>query len=321
MTSNYILPGNNTDTLKTLPDNSVHCCITSPPYYGLRDYGVTDQIGLEKTPVEYIEKLVAVFHEVKRVLRDDGTLWVVIGDCYAGNRSDGGRDYIKPCGSIDQFTKRNNEKRIKRGAGSVKPKNLIGIPWRLAFALQDDGWYLRDEIIWYKPNPMPQSVKDRCTASHEKIFMLSKSRNYYFDSKFNKERAVQSTTGKWTSFKREKSKRAIDGLCPGKTATHREKREEVRYDGEYRNRHNVWTIATEASELRHFAMFPQNLVLRCMLPGCPENGIVLDPFMGAGTTAVVAIKNLRNYIGCEINPEYIKIAEARIAQEKGLFNE
>ena len=322
MVVNTILPGNNIETLKTIPDNSVNCCVTSPPYYGLRDYGIDNQIGLEETPEEYIEALVAVFREVKRILRDDGTLWVNIGDSYAGSGK-GSATHTDSANRAKQGTNKGmlGKTRVTKTTwGNAKPKDLIGIPWLLAFALRDDGWYLRQDIIWYKPNPMPEPVKDRCTNSHEYIFLLSKSRMYYFNSDFNKEKATQSTTGPSTSFKREGSKRSIEGICPGKMPTHRIDREDIRYDGEYRNRHDVWKVGIEASEHGHFAMYPQKLILPCILCGCPENGIVLDPFMGSGTTGVVAIKNLRKYIGCEINPEYIQIAEKRIASERGLFD-
>ncbi|MDR1837594.1 MAG: site-specific DNA-methyltransferase [Treponema sp.] len=286
--------GTNRGTLKTIPDKSVNCCVTSPPYYGLRDYGIDNQIGLEETPEEYIDNLVYVFREVKRILRDDGTLWVNIGDRYA---------------------------KSGLNKSKIKIKDLIGIPWMLAFALRDDGWYLRQDIIWYKSNPMPESVKDRCTNAHEHIFLLSKSRRYYFNIDSNKEKAIQSTTGASTSFKRENSKRGIEGVCPGKMATHRPDREDIMYDGEYRNRHNVWKVGIAALKYNHFAIYPKKLILPCILCGCPENGVVLDPFMGSGTTGLVAIKNFRKYIGCEINPEYKEIAEKRIAGEWGLFNE
>jgi DNA modification methylase len=242
---------------------------------------------------------------------------VVIADSYAGSN--------RGAGDIKNASKKQSkagyiETKPSYKSDVIKPKDLIGIPWMLAFALRADGWYLRQDIIWYKPNPMPEPVKDRCTNSHEYIFFLSKSKQYYLNSDFNKEKATQSTTGASTSFKREDSKRSIEGICPGKMATHRIDREDIRYDGEYRNRHDVWEVGTEASKIGHFAMYPQKLILPCILCGCPENGIVLDPFMGSGTTAIVAMKLLRKFIGCELNSEYIKIAEKRISEEKGLFD-
>jgi len=323
MIYNCILPGNNLDTLKTLPDNSVDYCVTSPPYYGLRDYGIDNQIGLEKTPQEYIEKLIAVFQEVKRVLHSNGTLWVVIADSYAGSGK-GSATHTESAMRAKQGTNKEmlgKTNVAKTTWGNAKPKDLIGIPWMLAFALREDGWYLRQDIIWYKPNPMPESVTDRCTRAHEYLFLLSKSARYYFANDYNKELAMQTCKNASTSFKRVIKKHGIEGVCPGKISNHRLDRDDIRYNGEYRNRHDVWKIGTVASEEEHFAMFPQRLILPCILCGCPENGIVLDPFMGSGTTAIVAKKNLRRYIGCEINPEYVKIAEQRIENEKGLWDE
>ena len=288
---NRILPGNNIDTLKALSDNSVDCCVTSPPYYGLRDYGIDNQVGLEETPEAYIKKLVDIFREVKRILRDDGTLWVNIGDSYAGSGKGEGS-------------------KAKRG---IKAKDLIGIPWMLAFALRNDGWYLRQDIIWHKPNSMPESVIDRCTKSHEYIFLLSKSARYYFDHK-----AIQEIAQSPPAI-RNKLDEGYSGMLPNGSNRFSEGERLYGADGK-RNKRDVWVVATEPSELSHFAMFPQKLILPCVLCGCPENGVVLDPFMGSGTTAVVAVKNLRRFIGCEINPEYIKIAEQRIANEMGLFN-
>ena len=294
MIYNCILHGNSAEILKTLPDCSVDCCITSPPYYGLRDYGVEAQIGLEKTPEEYISRLVSVFREVRRALKPCGTLWVTIGDSHAVSW------------------------------GGCKPKDLIGIPWMLAFALRADGWYLRQDIIWNKPNPMPESVNDRCTKSHEYIFLLSKSGKYYFDNSHIKE--IASYDGRKDTRMKGSHKYSQKGVyahhTPNSFAARGCERWQRDEDGNYlRNKRSVWTISTEQFHGAHFAVFPQKLILPCILSGCPEHGIVLDPFMGSGTTAVVAMKNLRRYIGCEINREYIKIAEKRIANEKGLWNE
>jgi DNA modification methylase len=320
MIANRILAGNNIDTLKKIPDNYVNCCITSPPYYGLRDYGIDDQIGLEETPQEYIRKLVEVFREVKRILKDDGTLWVNIGDSYAGSGK-GGQSAEKRSENWQPVyphigeSARNNA--VTKYAGKnrtpvgIKPKDLIGIPWMLAFALRADGWYLRQDIIWNKPNPMPESVTDRCTKSHEYIFLLSKSSQYYFNNDMIKEPAIST----------DNSIRDRDATRLNNTPGRTKMGGLTKNDYLTRNKRDVWTIATKPYKDAHFAVFPETLIIPCILYGCPENGIVLDPFLGSGTTAVVAIKNLRRYIGCEINPDYIKIAEHRIQGEKGLFNE
>ena len=308
---NRILLGDSIDTLKTLSGRSADCCVTSPPYYGLRDYGADGQIGLEKTPEAYIQRLVEVFREVRRVLRDDGTLWVNIGDSYAANRSYQVAD--------NRPTDVGNHMAMRVPLG-CKPKDLIGIPWMLAFALRADGWHLRQDIIWHKPNAMPESVKDRCTKSHEHIFLLSKSSKYYFDGDSIKEPSEGRTKGAASSFKRGDSKRGLS-ICPNSPMpTHRPNRPPVFYDGEYRNRRSVWTVAVKPYKGAHFATFPPGLVLPCILAGSREGGTVLDPFIGSGTTAVVAIKSQRRYIGCEINQGYVKIAERRICAYGRLFN-
>lgn len=296
------------DGLRRMADESVQTCITSPPYFGLRDYGVEGQLGLEPTPAEFVAALVQVFREVHRVLRDDGTLWLNLGDSY----SSGGRKTRDPDEKLPQ---RGSDTRPQDG---LPEKNLIGIPWRVAFALQADGWYLRQEIIWHKPNPMPESVRDRCTKAHEHIFLLSKSPRYYFDHEAIKEQAVGGQAGRAASFKREGSKRAQ--VIPGQTAgTHRADREDVAYNGETRNRRSVWTVPTRAFKGAHFATFPEQLIEPCILAGAPVGGTVLDPFMGAGTTAVVAERLGRRWVGCELNPDYAAIAEARIrAAQPGL---
>jgi DNA modification methylase len=324
MTVNTILLGNNIETLKTLPDSSVNCCVTSPPYYGLRNYETEGQIGLEETPNEYIEKLVGVFREVKRVLRDDGTLWVVIADSYAGSGKGGsptdrgykqstnagsslGNAYLKDHETIERC---NVTSKTFEG---IKAKDLIGIPWMLAFSLRADGWFLRQDIVWAKPNPMPESVTDRCTKSHEYIFLLSKSPRYYFNSNVIKEPAVNPPA------LRDRANEKSNITMPNGTARFSQGMREYNADGK-RNKRDVWTVSTKPYSGAHFAVFPQELILPCILSGCPENGIVLDPFMGSGTTALVAMKNFRNFIGCEINPDYVKIAEQRIADERGLFD-
>jgi len=296
-----------------LPPRSVNCVVTSPPYFGLRDYGVDGQIGLEQTPHEYVDKLVAVFREAWRVLRDDGTLWLNLGDSYvcSSTGSVGNKCHIgggNKCATQIEASKRPD----KTGFG-LASKQLIGIPWRVAFALQADGWYLRQDIIWHKPNPMPESVKDRCTNAHEYIFMLSKSPRYYFDAESIQEDAVGGIKGAAASFKREDSKRG-QIMCPNSPIpTHRKDRKDVRYDGPKRNRRDVWTVATRPCKEAHFATFPPDLIRPCILAGAPKHGIVLDPFMGAGTTALVCKQEHRQYVGFELNPDYIQIANRRIA--------
>ena len=319
-----ILQGDVRETLRALETGSVQTCVTSPPYFGLRDYGVSGQIGLEPTPAEYVEQMVAVFREVRRVLRDDGTLWLNLGDSYASGGGTGGT------GKETDYTGKRSLPN-KRAEG-LKPKDLIGIPWRVAFALQADGWYLRQDIIWHKPNPMPESVRDRCTKAHEYLFLLSKSERYYWDAEAMKEEAVGQNLHDLTgpgytapgqtpntgnrsrrdSFKRDGSKRAE--VIPGQSVgTHRPDRPESEYDVFTRNRRSVWTVATRPYKGAHFATFPPALIEPCILAGAPFNGLVLDPFTGSGTTAAVALQHGRRFIGCELNPDYIKLAEARIA--------
>ena len=286
--------------LKCLSDNSVNCCITSPPYYGLRDYGNDEQIGLEATPDEYFGMLVEVFREVRRVLTNDGTLWVNIGDSYAGSMK-GAAQFPDNAMNYKQGTNRGtlSKATLVKQCTNCKPKDLIGIPWMLAFALRADGWYLRQDIIWAKPSVMPESVKDRCTKAHEYIFLLSKSRKYYFDNESIKE---PSTTFDTSIRDRDNTKM---NNTPGRSKMHGL----TTNDYEMRNKRSVWTVATQPFRGGHFAVFPPKLIVDCIKAGCPENGIVLDPFMGAGTTAVVARKLNRNYIGFELNPDYVKIAE------------
>jgi len=340
--SHQILVGDCIDMMRTLPDQSVQCCVTSPPYFGLRDYGMAEQIGLEEAPAEFVARLVMVFREVRRVLRDDGTAWVNMGDTYAsiaGGYAPGGS-----AGKHDMVSQstRGAVLRGKRRSPptGLKQKDLMGIPWRLAFALQDDGWYLRQDIIWHKPNPMPESTRDRCTKSHEYLFLLSKSPRYYYDQDAIREPvALSSITrlaqdleqqlgsdrvpgkangpmkavrSKRDSFKREDSKR--EQAIPGQTAgTHRPDREESTYPLDTRNKRSVWTVPTQGFKGAHFATFPPELIRPCILAGAPRGGIVLDPFGGAGTTAVVAMQEGRKSILCELNPEYAAMAERRIA--------
>jgi DNA modification methylase len=293
--------------LPNLPDGSAHCVVTSPPYWGLRDYGVGGQIGLEATPGEYVEVMVAVFREVRRVLRDDGTVWVNLGDSYTS----GGRDtyglFCRP------ETKQASHMAIKQAPRSpqpkgLKPKDMIGIPWRVAFALQADGWYLRQDIIWSKPNPMPESVRDRCTKAHEYIFLLSKSERYFYDA----DAIAQPTNGR-ELFGNSRSK----GDCEQRKDNGRR----VMEPNWSRNKRSVWEVATAPFSEAHFATFPPALIEPCILAGCPKDGMVLDPFGGAGTTGLVADRLERNAILIELNADYAKMAERRIADDAGMFTQ
>jgi DNA modification methylase len=296
------------ESLRKLPSESVHCCVTSPPYWGLRDYGHDGQIGLEKSPEEYVAKMVAVFAEVRRVLRDDGTLWLNVGDSYAGGctigRNDAGKD-IGGRGGNKIGSGNPGPQGSRCNADSLKPKDLCGIPWRLAFALQSDGWYLRQDIIWHKPNPMPESVRDRCTKAHEYVFLMSKSSRYYWDSD-----SVRENMDKPPDIRLRSSTFNKVGSVGG----HHNGAEVIETIG--RNRRSVWTVATQPCKEAHFAVMPQKLVEPCILAGCPEGGTVLDPFFGAGTVGLVAEKLGRKFIGLELNPEYVAIAERRINQER-----
>lgn len=300
---NKIIQGDCIETLKNLPDGIVNTCVTSPPYFGLRDYGHEGQIGLEETPEAYVQKLVDLFREVKRVLKDDGTLWLNLGDSYNGAKRGNTEVNKNPNAVSDTF-----EKKLWKGA---KPKDLIGIPWMVAFALRADGWYLRQDIIWHKPNPMPESVTDRCTKAHEYIFLLSKSKQYYYDAEAIKQDLICDPHSPGNKAKKDA------GHLRNDVGTDRMKAI-WGADGKA-NKRSVWTVTTKPFKDAHFATFPEDLIVDCIKAGCPEDGIVLDPFMGAGTTAVVSRKLNRNYIGCELNPEYIRIAENRIITEIGLF--
>lgn len=303
-----ILVGDVRQTLSTLPEKSVQCCVTSPPYFGLRDYGVDGQIGLEPTPAEFVAELVAVFREVRRVLRDDGTLWLNLGDSYTGSASTGGTGK-----ETDYTGKRSLPNKREEG---LKAKDLIGIPWRVAFALQADGWYLRQDIIWHKPNPMPESVRDRCTKAHEYVFLLSKSERYYWDAEAMQEPATGTTLHDATG--RTKQRAVKSGNKARVPATERDCPRDgvasgVPWEGFTRNKRSVWTVATRPYKGAHFATFPPDLIRPCVLAGAPFGGVVLDPFLGSGTTAAVAVSEGRHAIGCELNPEYVTLAQQRIA--------
>lgn len=300
-----ILQGDCREVLKTLPDGSVNCCVTSPPYFGLRDYKVDGQIGLEQTPDAYVAELAAVFREVWRVLADDGTLWLNLGDSYASYRDGKATPDTTRGNSTGTLVPKGEAKNRMASTfkgSAIKHKDLIGIPWRVAFALQVDGWYLRQDIIWHKPNPMPESVTDRCTKAHEYVFLLSKSERYYFDTEAIKEPAVQA--GRVRSDKMGGNKGDDVHHSPGST-----------FEGsDTRNRRDVWTIATKPYKGAHFATFPPELVRPCILAGCKKGGTVLDPFGGSGTTAEVAERHGRNSILIELNPAYIELQKQRTAQ-------
>lgn len=325
--------GNCLNILPTLEAGSVHTCITSPPYFGLRDYGVDGQIGLEPSPSEFVEVMVRVFREVRRVLRDDGTVWLNLGDSYAGN---GGQSVQS--GALFKGRRRQSENvciSSRVTESHLKAKDLVGIPWRVAFALQADGWYLRQDIIWAKPNPMPESVTDRCTKSHEYLFLLSKSERYSFDSDAIREVATSSWDadnckapdgwdtgpGGHGAFHREGRQKGASGNKARKPSSERGCPDNsgsnvcgsVPWEGSTRNKRSVWTVPTMPFKEAHFATFPEALIEPCVLAGAPMGGTVLDPFMGAGTTAVVAQRLGRQYVGCELNPEYADIARRRIA--------
>lgn len=290
MKTEKIYQGNCIEVLKDLPDESIHCVVTSPPYWGLRDYGEEEQLGLEETPEEFVANLVKVFSEVKRVLKKEGSVWLNLGDSY----SSGGRT-----------TTTVQSLRGDKNYG-VKPKDLIGIPWRVAFALQSDGWYLRQDIIWHKPNPMPESVQDRCTKSHEYIFLLTKSPKYFYDIDAIKEKS-QDLGNTNIKFGGNKYGDSDD-------KHHQTKSGNKYIDSGFRNKRSVWKINTKPYKEAHFATFPIELPITCIKAGCPEGGIVLDPFFGSGTTGLAAQELSRHWVGIELNPEYIEIAKRRTSQ-------
>ena len=359
-----IIVGDVRDKLRELADASVHCCVTSPPYFGLRDYGtgqwqggdtgcdhsrflggnglasakqvssggtqkyqyisdcgkcgatrIDSQIGLEATPDAYVAELVAVFREVRRVLRNDGTVWLNLGDSYASGGTGGTSDKSKLHGGLGV----GPTEKIKQGpiisrkpSECLKPKDLIGIPWRVAFALQADGWYLRQDIIWSKPNPMPESVTDRCTKAHEYMFLLSKSARYYFDAEAIAE--VSAYPGD-NRAERTDTRKLIDPFCQDNGSRARTGSP----TGDTRNKRSVWEVASQPFSEAHFATFPPALIEPCIKAGCPAGGMVLDPFGGAGTTGLVADRLGRNAVLIELNPEYAALAERRIHADAGLF--
>jgi len=296
-----IYNGDSLKVLKSLPDESVNCCVTSPPYWEQRDYEVNGQIGLEKELLEYVDKLIEIFHEVKRILKDNGTLWLVTGDSYNGSGGAGYQfgDPKKP--KIKHFKNPNQNYK------GLKPKDLCGIPWRTAFALQADGWWLRQDIIWHKPNSKPDPVKDRCTTAHEYIFLLSKSRKYYYNyeailepytkpmNRWGGNNLVAKNKSVWDSKTGQKTYRNRD-MCPNKAG---------------RNKRSVWSVNTMPFSGVHPAVFPEKLIEPCILAGCPEGGIVLDPFVGSGTVLRVAKRFNRKSIGIDLNKDYCEMAKIR----------
>ena len=326
-----ILKGDCREVLRTLPDESVHCIVTSPPYFGLRDYGVAGQIGLEPSPDAFVDEMVAVFRDVRRVLRADGTLWLNLGDSYANDGKWGGHTggkHVKAlhCSPIG---------RNKRYTG-LKPKDLIGIPWMVAFALRTDGWFLRRDIIWHKLNPMPESVRDRPSTAHEYLFLLTKAKSYHYDADAILEPVSSNTHAR---LSQDVASQVGNARANGGTKTNGNMKAVGRKMAaagtginnndsmdaalaimpEKRNKRSVWATATEAFSEAHFATFPPALIEPCILAGCPEGGTVLDPFGGAGTTGLVADRLKRNAILIELNPEYAAMAERRLRADAGMF--
>ena len=301
-----IIYGDCRDKLKELELESVQTCVTSPPYWGLRDYGHDDQLGLEETPEEFTDNMVEVFRQVKRVLKDDGTLWLNLGDSYSGSGK----------GTAGNLGKKHNERHLEHKTGGIIPiglkqKDLVGIPWRVAFALQADGWYLRQDIIWHKPNPMPESVTDRCTKSHEYIFLLSKSAKYFYDADAIKEEANSVPS----SF-RNSARYVNQGTAPSNSNPGIESGVLTlgNFDSAYRNKRSVWTVTTKPYSEAHFATFPEKLIEPCIQAGSKVGDIVLDPFFGSGTTGEVAERFGRNYIGIELNEDYKSLQQKRCGQ-------
>lgn len=308
METDRILCGDALNVLRTLPDNFLHCCITSPPYYALRDYGAEGQIGREDTPAQYVARLTEVFSEVRRVLLPSGTLWLNIADTYAGKGNQGDSvDPKYPNGRTGQTVA------INRRVEGCKAKDMIGIPWMLAFALRDSGWYLRSDIIWMKANPMPESCKDRPSRCYEHVFLLTKSRSYYYDAAAIAEPVAESTPMR---MRRKFGKNKYSAGIPGQAHQHLNDYRPNGYAEEdiplLRNKRDVWQINSVPYKGAHFAAYPPKLVETCLLAGCPQDGIVLDPFLGSGTTAAVAKQMGRHYIGIELNPDYCELAKQRI---------
>ena len=309
---NTIICADALDGLKVLEDESVDMCVTSPPYYGLRDYGTERQIGMEESPQEYVKNLTEIFMEVYRVLKPTGTLWLNIGDSYAGSGK--GPMSLAVAGNGKNKTLYEKNKRVqevpKTWAG-IKPKDMIGIPWMLAFSLRENGWYLRSDIIWKKRNCLPESVKDRPTKCYEHIFLLSKEKKYYYDYKAIQEPLMD------VSKARYKRGRSANSKYVGQQGITQVRENFSDFDQEFRRKRDVWAVSTNTYKMdEHFAMYPEKLIEPCILAGCPKGGIVLDPFFGSGTTGAVSKRLGRQYVGIEINPKYCEKAGQRIAQVK-----
>lgn len=318
-----LINGDSREVLSRLPDESVQCCVTSPPYFGLRDYGVNGQIGLEPTPAEYVANLVALFREVRRVLRADGTLWMNLGDSYANDGKWGGHTGGKHCKALHCSPIGRN----KRYTG-LKPKDLIGIPWMVAFALRDDGWYLRKDIIWHKPNVMPESVCDRPTTAHEYLFLLTKSQTYYYDAAAIKEPVTGNAHGRGDGVNpKAKTPGANSRIHQDRDPQHpkaRKSRQNESFSAAVnglvneRNKRSVWTVPSAPFRDAHFATYPPDLIKPCIMAGAPAGGVVLDPFAGSGTTGMVALELGRRAVLVELNPEYLKLCEQRCRTTPGL---
>lgn len=308
-----VIRANVLDGLRSLPDQSVQTCVTSPPYYQLRDYGFDDQIGQEADPYLYVDHLVEVFEEVRRALRDDGTLWLNLGDSFAGSGKGAGRD-----GTIQGQAKAWEDDAVQATGAwpelGIKKKDVIGIPWLVAFALRSAGWYLRSDIIWHKPNPMPESVRDRPTRCHEYIFLMSKSAKYYYDYKGVRQ-PLREPTAKGIKF---------GGIKYGsESSIGSHKNSKLDYDAsklEGANLRDVWSVPTHSYSGAHFATFPTRLIEPCIVAGAPASSVVLDPFCGSGTTGVVALRHGRSFVGVEANADYVQMARNRLRSDAPLFN-
>lgn len=310
-----ILHGEALDQLQNLEADSVQTCVTSPPYWRLRDYKHPDQLGQESTPDEFVERLVAIFDEVRRVLRPDGTLWLNLGDSYAGQRV-GGQGASGDLAGRAAARAGARVAGAKRAAG-LKGKDLVGIPWATAFALRAAGWWLRQEIIWHKPNPMPESISDRCTKSHEQLFMLSPSASYYYDAPAIAEAAIWAGSSGYFAGAKSAARAEANGRKPSGNEAAGSARVPV---GETRNRRSVWTVPTRAYPEAHFAVMPPDLVEPCILAGSRAGDLVLDPFAGSGTTGMVALRLGRRFVGIELNPDYVDLARERITGDAPLLN-
>lgn len=332
-----ILAGDCLEQLRPIPSESVHCCVTSPPYWGLRDYGVAGQLGMEPSPELFIEKMADVFREVRRVLRTDGTLWLNLGDAYSSGNSGllrrDNKGGVWTGGQDERAQPSSLANPGRKPVAGLRSKNLLGMPWRVAFALQSDGWNLRQDIIWHKRNPMPESVKDRCTRAHEYIFMFSRSAKYHFDSSGIAEPISEESLARYRRAKKYKIKKCVGpaGHDHEKILLNERTRLVAASDWDdrhakyaerakpFRNKRSVWTVATAPFKGAHFATFPPKLIEPCILAGCPAGGTVLDPFCGAGTTGLVALRHGRRFLGIELNPQYVALATDRIRSEQPLL--